>query len=217
VKTEDKYQLIVMRTKYLKNTLELSNKIAEQAHQLFLKYLNERMGIEPPKQEEKEEQNSEVSTQNTFDQEELKKDPIDPEATNERSEDRIEAKKEEKDGNLKKVFRQIASKIHPDKLERFSDFEKNLKSKLFEKARTAFQKNDYYGIVEVAEELNIDLPPPTQDQIELMKKTNKEIEKKINVLKKSVVWKWHHAEEESEKNSIMDRYIDYLNKNNLRP
>jgi hypothetical protein len=217
VKTEDKYQLIVMRTKYLKNTLELSNKIAEQAHQLFLKYLNERMGIEPPKQEEKEEQNSEVSTQNTFDQEELKKDPIDPEATNEKSEDRIEAKKEEKDGNLKKVFRQIASKIHPDKLERFSDFEKNLKSKLFEKARTAFQKNDYYGIVEVAEELNIDLPPPTQDQIELMKKTNKEIEKKINVLKKSVVWKWHHAEEESEKNSIMDRYIDYLNKNNLRP
>lgn len=206
-----------MRTKYLKNTLELSNKIAEQAHQLFLKYLNERMGIEPPKQEEKEEQNSEVSTQNTFDQEEPKKDPIDPEATNERSEDRIEAKKEEKDGNLKKVFRQIASKIHPDKLERFSDFEKNLKSKLFEKARTAFQKNDYYGIVEVAEELNIDLPPPTQDQIELMKKTNKEIEKKINILKKSVVWKWHHAEEESEKNSIMDRYIDYLNKNNLRP
>jgi hypothetical protein len=201
VKTEDKYQLIVMRTKYLKNTLELSNKIAEQAHQLFLKYLNERMGIEPPKQEEKEEQNSEVSTQNTFDQEELKKDPIDPEATNEKSEDRIEAKKEEKDGNLKKVFRQIASKIHPDKLERFSDFEKNLKSKLFEKARTAFQKNDYYGIVEVAEELNIDLPPPTQDQIELMKKTNKEIEKKINVLKKSVVWKWHHAEEESEKNT----------------
>ena len=170
MKTEDKYQLIVMRTKYLKNTLELSNKIAEQAHQLFLKYLNERMGIEPPKQEEKEQQNSEVSTQNTFDQEEPKKDPIDPEATNERSEDRIEAKKEEKDGNLKKVFRQIASKIHPDKLERFSDFEKNLKSKLFEKARTAFQKNDYYGIVEVAEELNIDLPPPTQDQIELMKK-----------------------------------------------
>ena len=217
MKTEDKYQLIVMRTKYLKNTLELSNKIAEQAHHLFLKYLNERMGIEPPKQEEKEEQNSEVSTQNTFDQEELKKDPIDPEATSEKSEDRIEAKKEEKDGNLKKVFRQIASKIHPDKLERFSDFEKNLKSKLFEKARTAFQKNDYYGIVEVAEELNIDLPPPTQDQIELMKKTNKEIEKKINVLKKSVVWKWHHAEEESEKNSIMDRYIDYLNKNNLRP
>jgi len=217
VKTEDKYQLIVMRTKYLKNTLELSNKIAEQAHQMFIKYLNERMGIEPPKQEEKQEEpEQEVSTQTIFEQEQTKQKPADPEGTNEKSEDRIEAKKEEKDGNLKKVFRQIASQVHPDKLENFSDFEKQLKTKLFEKARTAFQKNDYYGIVEVAEELNIELPPPTQEQIELMKETNKELEKKINVLKKSVVWKWHHADEESEKNSIMDRYIDYLKKNNLR-
>lgn len=214
MKTEDKYQLIVMRTKYLKNTLDLTKKIAEQAHDMFIKYLNLRMGIEPPKQEEQtQEDKQEVSTENTFQQEPQKETPKGSDSSQD-GDDRVEVHREEKDGNLKKVFRKIASQIHPDKLERFSDFEKNLKTTLFEKARDAFQKNDYYGIVEVAEQLNIELPPPTQEQIELMKKTNKDLEKQIDVLKKSVVWKWHHAEEEEQKQSIMDRYIDYIRKNN---
>ena len=71
-------------------------------------------------------------------------------------------------------------------------------------------------MIEVAEQLNIDLPPPTQEQIELMKQTNKNLEKQIDVLKRSVVWGWYHADEEAEKEKIMDKYIDYLEKNNCR-
>lgn len=215
METQDKYQLIVMRTKYLKNTLELTKKIAAQAHEMFIKYLNVRMGV-APKKEEQQKPTHQVSTQDDHN-EVFPQPPKDQVEKNEEKQERIEAKKEEKDGNLKKVFRKIASQIHPDKLERFSDFEKKLKSKLFEKARTAFQKNDYYGIVEVAEQLDIDLPPPTQEQIELMKTTNKNLEKEISVLKKSVVWGWYHADEEKEKEKIMDKYIDHLKKNNPRP
>ena len=35
-----------MRTKYLKNTLDLTEKIADQAHEMFMKYLNVRIGSE---------------------------------------------------------------------------------------------------------------------------------------------------------------------------
>ena len=210
METEDKYQLIVMRTKYLKNTLDLTKKIADQAHEMFMKYLNVRMGVEEKPKPTKQE--TQVTT-TEFKQEEIPRQPTTEENANS-TEERIHVEKEEKDGNLKKVFRKIALQIHPDKLEKFSDFEKQLKTKLFEKARDAFQKNDYYAMVEVAEQLKIDLPPPTQEQIELMKKTNKSLEKEIDVLKRSVVWGWYHADEENEKEKIMDRYIDYLKKNN---
>ena len=210
METEDKYQLIVMRTKYLKNTLDLTKKIADQAHEMFMKYLNVRVGAkEEPKPAKQETQ----VTATEFKQEEIPKQPKVEESGNP-TEERVHVEKEEKDGNLKKVFRKIALQIHPDKLEKFSDFEKQLKTKLFEKARDAFQENDYYAMVEVAEQLKIDLPPPTQEQIELMKKTNKSLEKEIDVLKRSVVWGWYHADEENEKEKIMDRYIDYLKKNN---
>ena len=48
-----------------------------------------------------------------------------------------------------------------------------------------------------------------------MKEKNKEIEKEIKTLKNSVVWAWYHAFGE-EREKIMDKYIDYLDKNNLR-
>ena len=209
METEDKYQLIVMRTKYLKNTLDLTKKIADQAHEMFMKYLNVKMGVEQKPEPTKQE--TQVTT-TEFKQEEIPRQPTTEEGKNS-TEERIHVEKEEKDGNLKKVFRKIALQIHPDKLEKFSDFEKQLKTKLFEKARDAFQKNDYYAMVEVAEQLKIDLPPPTQEQMRTMKKTNKSLEKEIDVLKGL----WYGdgiMPTKKMKRKIMDRYIDYLKKNN---
>lgn len=78
----------------------------------------------------------------------------------------------------------------------------------------AFQKSDYYGIVEIAESLGIDLPPPTEKQIKLMKEKNKEIEKEIKTLK--ILWSGPGIMPWRRKRKIMDKYIDYLDKNNLR-
>ena len=175
METEDTFQLLIVRTKYLKSALELTERTAAQAHQLFIKYSNERLGVTTP------------------------------------NDDITKVVKEQKDQNLKHGFRKIASKIHPDKLVNKSNFERNYMNTLFEKARKAFGKNDYYGIVEVAEELGIKMPPPTQKQIELMKKTNKKLEKEIDTLQRSVVWSWHHADD-TQKESIMEKYIAHLKK-----
>ncbi len=212
MKSEDEYEVLLVRTKYLKETLTLTKETIDTAQILFVKYLNinlfgEEEKTKPSTSNNSTDETSPVATTDANPKQEQKE----PQEEG----DRVKAKKEEKDPNLKAAFKKIASKIHPDKLVRFSDFEKKYKTSLFEKARMAFQKSDYYGIVEIAESLGIDLPPPTEKQIKLMKEKNKEIEKETKTLKNSVVWAWYHAFGE-EREKIMDKYIDYLDKNNLR-
>ncbi len=199
---EGKFELLILRNKFLKNSLEMTNKIANKAQPLFAKELSSRLGY--PEDTEKAEE--EPATPQESNQKPTDKQPnIDSEL----EEEIIEAKKEEKDESLKGVFKKIASRVHPDKLQNLSEFEKDYKKSLFEKARMALDTNDYYGIVEVAEELGIEPPPPSRKQIELMKKTNEELENKVNEIQNSVLWKWYYADEEA-REFLMSKYIEKL-------
>lgn len=200
METQDKYFLVITKTKYLKNTLEITKKIAEQAHDIFLKYLNKKFSVSSPEAESKPSIPQPAATDNTT------KEPT--------NEEIIEAIKKEKDTNVKQVFRKIALYTHPDRLLGKSKFEKDIKKKLFKKALAALEKNDYYDMIEIADELDIDLPPPTKEQINIMEKNNKILEQKIYTIKNSVVWKWYHTEDDKTKEEIMDSYISYVKKNN---
>jgi len=203
---EGKYELLIIRNKYLKNALNLTEKIANKAQPLFAEALSTKMG-QPNKEESKQaEQKQKEQTQ----QESPRESPP-PQNETEDSSEIIEAKKEKKDENLKQVFKKIASKVHPDKLQNLSKFEKDYKTSLFEKARMSLQENDYYGIVEVAEELDIEPPPPTRKQIDLMKNKNQELEQKIKELEDSVLWNWYHGDEET-KELLISKYVDRLKK-----
>ena len=180
----------------------MTNKIADKAQPLFARELSKKLGYpeETKKLEEKKTTQQKPNQQPKSEQ---------LSSASETEKEIIEAKKEEKDENLKGVFKKIASKIHPDKLENLSEFERDYKKSLFEKARMALDTNDYYGIVEVAEQLGIDPPPPTRKQIELMKKTNQELENKVNEIQNSVLWKWYYADEEA-REFLMSKYIEKL-------
>ena len=177
----------------------MTNKILNKAQPLFSKELSKRLGYEeetkpeknqsPPKQESESKEGNAPSKPGT--------DEI------------IEAKKDNKDENLKGVFKKIASKIHPDKLENLPQFEKDYKTSLFEKARMSLDSNDYYGIVEVAKELDIEPPPPNRKQIDLMKKTNEGLENKVNEMQKSVLWNWYYSDEEA-RELLMSKYVERL-------
>jgi len=201
VEIQKKYKLLAIRAKFLKQSLGVSNEIFDIATAEFLTAVTkETVQVTPqqpePKQADQPGQiyHGDSSTDTPF----------------------VLSEKEEKDENLKAVFRKIATQAHPDKLSNKSDFEKEYKNILFEKARLSFETNDYHGILEVAEELGIDPPPPTQQQIEAMKKINNKMEKEINVIKSSVVWNWYHADEDAKK-LLLEKYIEHLRKNNTRP
>ena len=185
----------------------MTNKITSKAQPLFARELSKRLGYpedqEKPETKTKEKQKEKPASPH----EPPPEKPIsDLEAE---KEEIIEVKKEEKDENLKGVFKKIASQIHPDKLQNLSEFERDYKRSLFEKARMALDTNDYYGIVEVAEELGIEPPPPSRKQIELMKKKNQELENKVNEIQNSVLWKWYYADEEA-REFLMSKYIEKL-------
>ena len=184
----------------------MTNKITSKAQPLFAKELSKRLGY-PEDKEKPEAETEEKQQENTASSHDpAPEKPIpDPET----EEEIIEAKKEEKDENLKGVFKKIASQIHPDKLQNLSKFERDYKRSLFEKARMALDTNDYYGIVEVAEELGIEPPPPSRKQIELMKKKNQELENKVNEIQNSVLWKWYYADEQA-REFLMSKYIERL-------
>ena len=183
---EGKYELLIIRNKYLKNALQLTEKIANKAQPLFSKALTEKLGYK-----EKQKENKEIAKEQTS---QSQPPPIDDDG------EILKAEKQQKDENLK-----------PDKLQKLSEFEKQYKTSLFEKARMSLQENDYYGIVEVATELGIEPPPPTKKQIDLMKKTNQELENKIKELENSVLWSWYHGDEQV-KEMLLSKYVERLRK-----
>ena len=183
---EGKYELLIIRNKYLKNALQLTEKIANKAQPLFSKALTEKLGYK-----EKQKENKEIAKEQTS---QSQPPPIDDDG------EILKAEKQQKDENLKQ-----------DKLQKLSEFEKQYKTSLFEKARMSLQENDYYGIVEVATELGIEPPPPTKKQIDLMKKTNQELENKIKELENSVLWSWYHGDEQV-KEMLLSKYVERLRK-----
>ena len=184
------------------------NKIMDKAQALFSKSLSKSLGYPESSEEPEDSTPAHKESKKT---EKINRPNID----NIDNEEIVEVKKDDKDENLKGVFKKIASQIHPDKLQNLPEFEKDYKKSLFEKARMALETNDYYGIVEVAEKLGIEPPAPNKKQIELMKKTNDGLEKKIKEIQTSVLWSWYYADDQA-KNLLMSKYIERLQKNNTR-
>ncbi len=196
-----KYKLLMIRTKYLKNALELSKEIFQKAYVSFMSELDHKVNSSkrPTEKNKKKSQENKQASSDVSTEQRVESEPD------------IEAQKDLKDENLKQVFKEIAKQIHPDKLGGLPDFEKKYKETLFNKARMALQENDYYAIVEVAEQIGIEPPEPTQEQIEIMKKTNNRLEIEISKIEESLVWTWYHSDEDKKK-TLMEKYIGYLEK-----
>ena len=117
-------------------------------------------------------------------------------------------KEEEAESSQKTLFKKIANKSHPDKLNEKSEFEKKFKTKLFERARRAIEENDYFSLTEVAEELEIGIPAPEQSHVENLIATRDKIRNRTKFLKNTYPWVWYFEKDENRKTAIMKEYID---------
>jgi len=100
---------------------------------------------------------------------------------------------------LKKVFRQIASKTHPDKLatSKLSAREKTLRLKMFKKAKEAFNNQDWYTLHQIAIDLGISVPDPSEEQIEWLERDIKAVRGEISQLKNLTAWHWYQGDEDA--------------------
>ena len=91
---------------------------------------------------------------------------------------------------VKRVFKRISQKIHPDKLasKDLSESKRNIYSLLYTEARTSVDNNDWVKLVSVLGDL--DMKTRNKSENEYLEITIIGLEKRIKEIKTTLAWKW---------------------------
>ena len=98
-----------------------------------------------------------------------------------------EIQTEVSDDTMKKVYRKVANKTHPDK--------KGGDKKKFQTASIAKKNNDFGQLLEMADELEIDIEL-SNELIDEMNKQCNAVVNNINTIKTTTAWTWAHCHEQ---------------------
>ena len=104
-----------------------------------------------------------------------------------------------KNKDLKKLYRKIASKIHPDK--------ENGNGPLFQEAAQAYREDNLARLLEIAGNENIEITELSQESLVLLEKNIETISEEIFTLRQTAGWRWHHAKTDEERNAIMSMVL----------
>lgn len=105
-----------------------------------------------------------------------------------------------KDDKIKKIYREIVKKTHPDKVDN-----KKLND-IYIKANTHYEDNDIINIYSICDELGIEYDV-TEDDAELIRNNIENIKQKINFIESTTTWKWYYTDDDNIKNEIILNYI----------
>ena len=97
-----------------------------------------------------------------------------------------EIKTDVSEDTMKKVYRKVANKTHPDK--------KGGDKKKFQTASIAKKNNDFGQLLEMADELEIDIELSNELIHEMTKQCNAVVNN-INTIKTTTAWTWAHCQE----------------------
>tara|TARA_B100000519_G_C14109534_1_gene375060 strand:+ start:122 stop:787 length:666 start_codon:yes stop_codon:yes gene_type:complete len=213
-KEREIFKLKILQARYLKAQLAMDEKTFEEAQFKFAKAYHEICKTCPAHEreilegamEDPEKKKSNVSKAAQKAKEQNNKEPEpEPEIP-----DPEPIKKETQSESVKKIYRAIAVKSHPDKMVGLPEEIVNEKETLFKDAKTAIEKNDFLGLYDVARELGIEVPEPEQGQIEMLKRTIKNINNQIKQMKDTTAWQWHREKDPHRKEAILVTYMQYV-------
>jgi len=111
-----------------------------------------------------------------------------------------EDKKEKSSGknpDVKKIYRKIAEKSHPDKT---GD---NTHADIFSAAAEAYKSNNVAKLLDLAALLNIEFTDLSEDTINILENNITSVNKYIHNKKTSTGWKWHTSKSDEEKVEII--------------
>ena len=130
--------------------------------------------------------------------------------TEEAEEDEEQHEESASDAELKKLFRKVIIKCHPDKLGAdVSDVERIRIAELYNQAIEAHDDKNWALMIIVAIKLGVELPAEADDMLEQIQENAIELEQKISKETSSLAWQFYHADEE-EKAKILQNYLKNL-------
>tara|TARA_A100001015_G_C14919024_1_gene683550 strand:+ start:407 stop:1042 length:636 start_codon:yes stop_codon:yes gene_type:complete len=121
------------------------------------------------------------------------------------------------DPHVRKMFKKIATKCHPDKLAILEDgFEKSRKEELFDKARTAFEEDDIVTMAHVAMELGVEVPEITKAQLKEAENKIIAIKDELAHIESTYVWRWFFTSNPEQKENILQELFMIMYENARR-
>lgn len=111
-----------------------------------------------------------------------------------------------------KLFKAIATKIHPDKISPDKyDFEQRRKMESsFKDANKALSDRNYFILIEIAEELDIPLPKNYDQQTRWMKNQLKELAVKVRKEKTTYNYLFTEKDTKEEKDNLIRQFVKQL-------
>ena len=129
-------------------------------------------------------------------------------------EDVKQLEKRGKPEQISKLFKQIATKTHPDK---YANAEKTVQmtnKQVFLQAKEAAEESNYFKLQQIARRMGLDLPDPTQSDLKLMQKEATRIKSKVKGIQRTAAWMWYDLEEGEGRKNLMKRYFDTVVRRN---
>jgi hypothetical protein len=126
-----------------------------------------------------------------------------PESESSKQDVSEEASPKQKNKDLKKLYRKIAEKTHPDKTDD-ADM-----SEVFKMAASAYSDGDLAMILEIAGNLNIELLELSKESIILLENNIEKISKEINIMKNTIGWNWTQTTNDEERRFLINQIINF--------
>ena len=122
-----------------------------------------------------------------------------------------------KEGEVKKMFRAIASVTHPDKLGGdIPEAQKSKLDKIFKKAKEAYTNGNWYVLYSIALDLDLDVAEPTKEHVEWLEEDIKHTAGTISHMGGLLVWVWYTGDEH-DKEFALRNYFQQVYDYNLPP
>ena len=119
------------------------------------------------------------------------------------------------DISLKKLFRKIVVKCHPDKIEEgVSESERGILKRLYENSITANDEKNWALMLITAIKLDVDVPEEAIDHLDKIEKEIDNLTNKIDQTVGSVQWKYYHSEE-NERKIMLNRYLELIKRSKV--
>jgi|GEM_PF-4428191 hypothetical protein len=109
--------------------------------------------------------------------------------------------------DIKKVYRQIVIKTHPDKNLDKTEEEREVLARLFERATKAFDETDILELLKICKELGIGGFEINSNHLEIIKKRINLLNEELEAMKGSAVYVWYNLGDEQKKQFI-DNFIN---------
>ncbi len=197
-----KMKLLTTKLNALQSDLKTSKEIVDIAQAEIQKIYDKRENQNQPEQQPEKE---------TKDLSQSDKEIPNQNPNHETSDDDTPAAEKLASPEVRKMFRKIASVCHPDKIHDMVDGPiKRKLQKLYQQSRAALEDNEFFDMLFVTQELDLEVPPVTEEQIRQVENKINAVKKELVHLESTVAWYWYFAKDEDTRQKILKKLFEAL-------